>query len=82
VFEFVLRKLGLLSVNIQNYAETALEYHIESSGRALPEELFSRLKLDIADRVRNRAHSASSRQAKICACRNSFAVNTFALHNR
>jgi hypothetical protein len=52
LFEFLLRKLGLLSVNIQNNSQTALQEYVEPGGRALPKEPFSRLKPQIGDNMR------------------------------
>ena len=52
LLEFLLRKLGLLSVNIQNYSQTAFQQHIEQGGRALPKEPFSWLEPHIGDSMR------------------------------
>ena len=52
LFEFLIRKLGLLSVNIQNNSQTAFQEHIERGGRALPKEPLSRLKPHIGDSMR------------------------------
>src|SRR5271156_478277 len=50
--EFVLRKLGLLSVNVQDYPQTSFQQHIEQGGCALPKDPFPRLKPNIGDGMR------------------------------
>jgi hypothetical protein len=52
LLEFLLRKLGLLSVKVENDAQTAFHHYIERRGRALSKEPFSWLEPHIGDGVR------------------------------
>ncbi|MGA2419469.1 MAG: hypothetical protein ABSG69_05255, partial [Candidatus Acidiferrum sp.] len=52
MLEFLPRKLGLLSVNILNYPQTASQQYIEPSCRALLKKPFSWLEPHIGDSLR------------------------------
>src|SRR5271156_2286025 len=52
LFEFVLRKLGLLSVHIENDPQAAFRHYIERGRRSFSKEPFSWLEPHIGDSMR------------------------------
>jgi hypothetical protein len=60
LLEFLLRKLGLLSVNVENDPQTAFHQHIERGGRSLSREPFSWLEPHIGDSLRQSIRGAAT----------------------